>query len=268
MRTGAIAYLGGILLLLQLPELPDVRWCLLLLPLIPLLLLAGKLRILLVFFCGFLSALWHANFIISRTIPVELEGRDLAAIGVISSLPERSELGSRFHFFIEKLSVDDEIIPVTGKVRLSWYGQTPVLVSGDRWQLTMRLKHPHGLMNPGGFDYEAWLLQNRLVATGYVRKGDNQRLEAMSGGYSWQAMRHKLSIQLEQVLKGSSHAGIVTALAIGERHAMSDAQWNVLMRTGTNHLIAISGLHIGLVAGLGMVLMRRLWTAVPWLLLR
>jgi len=269
MRTGAIAYLGGILLLLQLPELPDVRWCLLLLALIPLLPLAGKLRILFVFLCGFLSALWHANSIVSSTIPAQFEGRDLTAIGIIDSLPRQTASGSRFHFFIEELSTDGRVIPLSGRVQLSWYGRTPVLGSGERWRLTIRLRHPHGLMNPGGFDYEGWLLQNRLLATGYVRNDDtNRQLEAARGRHIWQALRHDLSRRLDQVLQGQNHAGLITALAIGERYAITDDQWDVLMRTGTNHLVAISGLHIGLVAGLGVILVRRLWLTVPWLLLR
>jgi competence protein ComEC len=269
MRSGAIAYLGGILLLLQLPELPDVSWCLLLLPLIPLVLLADRLRIIAVFLCAFLLSLWHANSIVSRTIPVQFEGLDLSAIGVISSLPKQTLSGNRFTFTIENLSAGGLAVPLTGKVQLSWYNGVPELHSGERWQLMIRLKHPHGLANPGSFDYEAWLFQNRILATGYVRNAETNRLLGPAGGqYSLQSRRHDLATALEQVLQGQPYAGLIMALAIGERYLIPDDQWDVLIQTGTNHLVAISGLHIGMVAGLGFILMRRLWASVPWLALR
>jgi len=269
MRTGAIAYLGGILLLFQMPELPDVRWCLLLLSPISLLLLAGKLRFLLFFLCGFLWALWHVNYIVTSTITPQFEGRDLTAIGSIISIPRPSDAGSRFHFIIEELYAEGQRLALSGKVSLSWYGKLPQLHSGERWQLTVRLKHPHGFLNPGGFDYEAWLLQQRLRATGYVRNGaDNKRLAEPQGLYLLQAKRHDLLKQLNLALQGQAYAGLIIALAMGERQAITDQQWQVLMRTGTNHLVAISGLHIGLVAGLGFVFMRRLWSLIPGLALR
>jgi len=269
MRTGSIAYLGGMLLLLRLPELPDVRWCLLLLLLLPLALLAGRLRLLITFVCGFLLALWHANSILASTITPKFEGQDVKAVGVIGSLPARNGSGTRFNFIIEQLSANDRILPLTGKVRLSWYNPAPILHGGERWQLTLRLKHPHGLMNPGGYDYEAWLLQNRLQGSGYVRQADsNRRLGSATGRYRLLALRDDLAQRLAQSLKGQVYAGLITALAIGERQAITQSQWQVLTRTGTNHLVAISGLHIGLVAGLVFVLVRRLWAAIPWLVLR
>jgi len=270
MRSAAIAFLCGTLILLQLPELPDVRWCLLLVCLIPLLLLAVRLRFLIIIGCGFLLALWHASSIVTSRIPAELEGRDLIASGTISSLPRFTASGNRFDFTIEHLYTDSHSVDFAGKVRLTWYRQQdPLPQVGEHWRFHVRLKQPHGFANPGSFDYEAWLLQNHIIATGYIRDvNDNQRLEPVHGFSRWRAWRQALIAHLGRVIDGQAHAGVIRALAVGDRSAISPSAWQVLLQTGTNHLVAISGLHIGVVAGFGFVVCRRLWAAIPFLALR
>ena len=270
MRSAAIAFLCGTLVLLQLPELPDIRWCLLLVCLIPLLLLAVRLRFLIIVGCGFLLALWHVSPIVTATIPAELEGRDLIATGTISSLPRLTASGNHFDFTIEQLAADSHSVDFTGTVRLTWYRrQGPRPQVGERWQFRVRLKHPHGFANPGGFDYEAWLLQNHIVATGYIRDDrENRRLAPAKGWFYWHAWRQGLVRRLGHVLEGQSNAGVIMALAVGERSAIAPATWEVLLKTGTNHLVAISGLHIAAVSGFGFVVCRRLWAAIPYLALR
>jgi len=262
MRSGIIAFVSGIIILLQLPELPDSRWLWLLGIIIPLLFWPklSRARIPLLLFCGFLWALWHGDNILSTVISPQLEGKDLLVTGVIASLPEARDTSQRFVFKVSRLSFNGQSQDNPGLIRLNWYRQASKLQVGDKWQLLVRLKRPSGYMNPGGFDYESWLFQRRIRATGYVRKDAlNKIISIDPSSLPLQRIRQKLANAILDNLGENKFTGIITALAIGERQLISPAQWEVLTRTGTNHLVAISGLHVGLVAGLVFVTVRRLW---------
>ena len=130
---------------------------------------------------------------------------------------------------------------------------------GEHWRLKLRLKRPHGYQNPGSFDYESWLFQNRLRATGYVVDDkDNVRLRS-AGRFSPAALRFALREKIREALGPDPLTGLLPALAVGDRSGLDTAQWHTLTATGTNHLIAISGLHVGLVAGLVYLLLLKSW---------
>lgn len=262
MRLGALAFLAGILAFQQLTALPDVRLAWLL---IPLLLVAGFvkwLRLSALLACGFLWALFNVvgNNIAGGIAP-GLEGEDVMIRGIVASIPSVRERGVRFEFEIDTLCVAADCAHRTpGRVLLSWYQEAPDLRVGDTWQLQVRLKRARGLMNPGGFDYEGWLFRHQLRVTGYVRaEGDNQRIAADASGYAIDRLRQKLADGIKAALPGSPYAGVITALAIGEQRAISNAQWDVFARTGTTHLVAISGSHITLIAGLLFFVARWGW---------
>ncbi|MBE9568477.1 MAG: DNA internalization-related competence protein ComEC/Rec2, partial [Proteobacteria bacterium] len=163
------------------------------------------------------------------------------------------------------------------KVRLSWYyGET--VNAGETWQLEVRLKPPHGFMNPGGFDYEAWLFQQGIHATGYVRKSTVNRKLLPASAWSVDAYRQSVGQKIDSLADyrpetdtrtGSSlelpsdHGvyALVKALAIGDKSSISTKQWQVLAQTGTSHLMAISGLHIGLASLFAYVVVRRVLPA-------
>ena len=118
-------------------------------------------------------------------LPPELEGQDLLVEGYIASIPVKRRHNTRFVFAVPEKSRswpahDDRW---GGRIRLSWYHPDVELLPGQRWQLTVRLKRPRGFMNPGGFDYERWLFQQRIGATGYVRSADESLLLEGSGGH-------------------------------------------------------------------------------------
>ncbi len=144
-----------------------------------------------------------------------------------------------------------------------------MVLPGERWQLAVRLKRPRGLVNPGGMDYERWLFRRAVAATGYVRSTAGNRLTGPHGDTGLNGLRHRLSRAIGSSLAGEPMGAIIKALVVGDRSAMTSAQWQILRATGTSHLMAISGLHIGLVAGLAYFLVIRLWslTATPvlWL---
>ncbi len=276
MRAAALGFLAGTWMLQQLASLPDWRWSLLL-PLvmllgwrIPLLRRTGA-RLAVFAVLGFLWATLAGHTMSTGGLDPRLEGRDVQVEGTIVSLPEWNGQRSRFHFSAERLWFDGTPFPPPGKLLLSWYRDAPPLRVGERWRLRLRLKRPNGFMNPGGFDYEGWLFSQGIRAKGYVRaaraEGDNTRLQAASGHYV-DRLRQHLRDGIRDALDGHPQVALVTALAVGDRSAMTDAQWDGLIRTGTNHLLAISGLHVGLVAGMAFFLMRWLWSRFAGLCLR
>ena len=229
--------------------------------LVPLLVKLKTLRLPLAIACGFLWALFQAHDRLYPELVREWEGRDLVLTGLIVSLPERRGRVTRFLFKVDGLQVGQswqQRFPT--RMRLSWYGVTPPLRAGQRWQLTARLKRPWSFKNPGGFDYEGWLFRQGIRATGYVRQPDSAQLMADEGIYHpVDRLRQHLADAIGESLNSDSNRGVLTALAIGDRSGITKQQWRVLLQSGTNHLLAISGLHIGLVAGVVYFLTLRIW---------
>ena len=229
--------------------------------------------------CGvLLGAIWAALFALQalkHELPTELEGRDLVLIGIVDNLPNRFERGARFNFAVEQAMLDGHEIPgVPPKIALSWqdgYGEgaalaVPMLRPGERWQLTVRLKRPHGNANPYGFDYEVWLLEQGLRATGYVRPDErqhyrNRRMDSFVFGLGWSVERVRgwLRDRMLAALPDQPYAGVLVALVIGDQRAIKQSDWTVFNRTGVGHLISISGLHITMIAGMAAWLVSALW---------
>ncbi|MEX0951764.1 MAG: DNA internalization-related competence protein ComEC/Rec2, partial [Gammaproteobacteria bacterium] len=267
MRARMLAFIGGLLLVGGLPVLPSPDW-LLLWP-VCLLLLWCRLRwaVPAAMLAGGLYALAHASAILSPDFPATLSGESITITGKVINLPSVSEAVTRFNFRIQSVDVKDKKIPDQqaladlGNVRLSWYYAPADIRQGERWQLRVRLKPPHGFMNPGGFDYESWLFQQRLRATGYVREHADNRL-LQTAPVDIQSLRAHLREQLASLLP-TRQAAWLTALTIGDRSGLDADDWHILRSTGTSHLMAISGLHVGLVAALLFFPFRALWSVIP-----
>jgi competence protein ComEC len=274
----AIAFLLGVLLLQLSPELPPLPWLLsglllgLLLVLLARRLLWRWLPLPSLLLLGFCYAALHASWGLSQQLPQRYASIDLLATGRVLSLPVEQERRSRFEFQLESLQQGEELIPFQAKIRLSWYDKDrPELRAGELWQLQVRLKRPHGFANPAGFDYQSWLWQQGIRATGYVRRSElNQRLGPGSAWPPWLSGRQQLAERLQAALapEAGPAAVLLAALTLGERTGFSPEQWQVFRQTGTNHLVAISGLHVGMVAGLLLLLCSWLWRRSAWLCLR
>ncbi len=202
-----------------------------------------------------------------QLFPEPLVGQTLVAEGRIVSLPEDRGYAERFLLRIERLERDGAPLAFRGLARLSWYNERPTLRAGERWHLRLRLKPPHGFVNPGGFDYEGWLFQQGISATGYVRDGaEARRLDASAGGHRLARGRQVLRDRIAALLpQQEPAAGLVPALVLGDRGGLTPNQWEVFSRTGTSHLIAISGLHVGLMAGAVFIAVRWVWACCAWL---
>ena len=215
-------------------------------------------------FCsGFGYAAWRAEARLALSLPVAWEGRHIDVIGTIKGLPSRGEKGTRFLFQVE--SADAPIAAFPRVIQLSWIADdapAPLLEPGERWRLTVRLKRPHGNANFGVRDAEANLLARNVRATGYVSAPAHaMRLPGHARGVSVTVDRWRAALRarIDKVLADAPHRGIVVALAIGAQDEISDADWLLMRGTGTSHLVAISGLHIGIVAGLTGWLTGALW---------
>jgi len=203
---------------------------------------------------GFHYAAWRAQARLADELPAVWEGRDIGLVGIVDELPHPTERGPRFALAVERVETPDAVVP--SRISLGWYNawrddearsEVPELHSGERWRLTVRLKRPHGTVNPHGFDVEAWLLENELRATGYVRESEaNRRVDDFAGrpGDYVQRLRESIRDRILSALSGRAYAGVIAALAIGDERAIPEEQWKIFNRTGVGHLISISGLHV------------------------
>lgn len=219
---------------------------------------------------GFGWASLRAEWRLADHLHAELEGRTRIVEGRVSELPRRSGDGLRFVF-----AVDPPQAGLPARMLVSWHPDgagsepLPALRAGERWRLPLRLRRPRAMANPGVFDYEAWLLQKGVRATARVR-GEGVLLDADAARpiervHRW---RGEVRDRFLAVLDRQPYRGMLVALAVGDQSAIPASQWDSLRRTGIAHLVSISGLHVGLVAGLAAALAGALWRRVPALVLR
>lgn len=213
---------------------------------------------------GFAWAGWRAELRMADALDLTDEGRDIVVTGIIDSLPAQLDRGQRFEFAVE--SVESKGVRVPQRLALSWYGQDAAVVPAERWRFTVRLRRPHGSVNPGGFDLESWMLERNLRASGYVREGNAktappQRLAAsVADAGAWvDRVRHHLRLAMQQRLAGERYGGVLVALVLGDQRAIAEADWLMFNATGIGHLVSISGLHITMIAGLAAWLASFLW---------
>jgi competence protein ComEC len=264
----------GVWLLQQQALLPDFVWAwllpgfalALLIPAKPLALRAARTLLLAAFALGlgFYHAAWQAEQRLSVVLPDEWQGRDIEVTGVVAELPRKFQQGLHFSFDVERILTPQASVP--RHIYLSaYYDQKSAplaLHAGERWQLTLRLKQPHGSSNPHGFDFEMWALENNVRAVGYVvNKADNKLLSARAEGFNYriESWREAVRDKFNATLGSAPYAGVLSALAIGDQSSIPATQWQVFTRTGVNHLMSISGLHITMLASLGFALTYWLW---------
>ena len=277
MRLGTIAFLLGILLLQALPELPPRGWTLALPGIVLALAFVPSLRLPVWGAAGFLWALLLAPPVMG--LPEELEGVDLQVEGWIASIPDHEWRNTRFEFVVDQATRGEQPAPLAGqRLRLAWWNdgeaddnaamERPALRVGDRWRFAVRLKRPHGLLNPGGFDYERYLSAKGIVATGAIRSQPPPGWLARAERDPLDRYRQRVADSFERRLPGNPYVGILIALAVGEEGGITPWQWDVFNRVGVGHLMSVSGSHIGLVAGLAFALAWGFWSWIPALALR
>lgn len=226
---------------------------------------------------AFGSTAWRAEARLADRLDEALEGQDLVLTGLVAQLPRVSITGQRFVFEVESATLRGAPVRVPARVSLGWHrgwdadgwltGPAGELRAGQRWQLPVRLKQPHGALNPHGFDVELWLFEQGIGAGGYVRPG--ARLLAEAAGAPIERWRQALRDRLEARLADDAlAAGVLAALAIGDQAAIDRDEWDLFRATGVAHLMSISGLHVTMFAWGAGALVGALWRRSGWLVHR
>ena len=248
-----ISLVAGIVFVQQFSALPGLEWITLLFVLA---VTVGYFRLwrLMFFTIGMLWAISFAGLRLADRLPENLEGKNIKIEGKVIGLPQADNRRVRFDF-----KVLNSPAQLPKKIRLSWFFPKQEVKAGQYWQFIVKLKKPHGRLNPGGFDYERWLFTQNIAATGYIKNAPLATLLATDT--AWQnidVMRQMISDKLTALLPDIENLGLIKALTIGDKHEVNDKQWEIFRKTGTIHLIAISGLHIGLISGLMYFLILKL----------
>ncbi len=261
MRSWIISCCIGISVVTLFPKLPELGWplVLILLPLTFCVVVSLKYKPLKLFGALSFGLIWgviYGCLGLHQIIPHQYENIDLIVEGEVVGLPDVSVITNnraRQRFLMNVRSLRDSdgavIDQQIKKIRLNWYQTDQPVKPGEYWRLTIRLKRPHGLANPGSFDYETYLFRQGIGATGYVRADSQNRLLSEPG---WNSLadrsRYVLAQRLAQSGAQTSYPEVLRALLIGDRSEMDGDLWRTVTRTGTNHLFVISGLHVGFIS--------------------
>ncbi len=231
----------------------------------------------------------RAALFASHALDPALQGIDLEVTGRIASLPQHMAQGERFEFIVESATRAGRSVTMPKRIQLGWYNgfapaaqeglweiarQGPDLRAGDRWRFSVRLRSPHGLSNPHGFDRERWLWEQGIQATGYVRSGPRDPAPERVGS-TWHhlldGLRQSVSERIDERVGDSRAAGVLAALVVGDQSAIDREDWALFRTTGVAHLMSISGLHVTMFAWLATALLgwgwRRLAPVYPKALL-
>lgn len=268
----SIAATLGTSLILTFAQLPCIQTCLIALCLSLLLTVISyfflsKLQIIFLFISTSLIAFTWADYsahtLLKQRLPAALEGQALNVIMTITAPPETHGFVTHIDATLQKIISPLNIswqLPV--KIRLSCY-QTPCEVDvGDTVQAVVKFRAPRSTYNPASFDYEAWLFAHRYSATAYLQT--HSQLQQLPSSFArpnhWlEYLRQYLDHAIQISLPNNYYQGLISALTVGERSQMGNSQWQVLQATGTNHLFAIAGLHIGMVSFISYFLGHFLW---------
>ncbi|MEG2804266.1 DNA internalization-related competence protein ComEC/Rec2 [Stenotrophomonas sp.] len=215
--------------------------------------------------CGLGWASLHAHAALALQLPAQAAG-EYRVQGRVLDLPVHGAVSTRFLFAVD----DDPALPAPVRGRsfvVSWHGRPGVgrdprlqVQAGARWELPVRLRPPRGLRNPGGFDAERHAVLQRVAGSGYVRAPGQAR--SLGPGTGLPAWRERMATAITTQVHGDG-ARFVQALALGDTRGLRQADWDDLRALGLTHLVAISGFHVGLVAGVAAWLATLAWRGWP-----
>ncbi|MFI3199717.1 MAG: DNA internalization-related competence protein ComEC/Rec2 [Methylococcaceae bacterium] len=254
MIASALSFLAGFLVVQQFSALPGSQWLIVVTVSVGIMAWLRYWRWLF-FVIGVLWAIVFAMIRLSDRLPESLEGINIPVKGIIVDLPEQDERQTRFDFM-----VTESAQKLPSKLRVSWYFPDQAIKAGQHWSFTVKLKRPHGSLNPGGFDYERWLFTQGVGAVGYVRPDSKPVLLGRDSAWiNISVWRQSITDRLSFLLSDRPSLGLIKALTIGDGNGITQQQWDVFRKTGTTHLVVISGSHVGLIAGLAYFLVLKVW---------
>lgn len=207
---------------------------------------------------------WRAAQRLAERLAPELAGAELVLTGVVVRLPAVHAGGVRFVVDTESAATPDgRPVTVPPRIVLGWYAdgdaRPPVPQVGERWRWGVKLKPPHGVLNPQGYDAElAWFVQG-VGATGSVRSAPPPQRLAVEAAAPLERWSQRVHDAIFQRVADPAAAGVLAALAIGDQAAIEREDWDVFRLTGVAHLMSISGLHVTMFAWLAGAAVGRLW---------
>ncbi|MEJ2618983.1 MAG: DNA internalization-related competence protein ComEC/Rec2 [Candidatus Thiodiazotropha sp.] len=253
-----IGFVIGVALFHLLDRLPGLIW-LTVFVVFPLLWRFSYLRPLMAMALGAGWCLLHVSLMLQQ-LPLSLERTDMILQGVVETLPNTQGGITRFQMRVSTLQAESGQLCDLSRVQLSWFGAAKDLSVGDTWRFKVRLIRPRGNQNPAGFEHEKWLFVQRIQAKGYVRDwSGNRRIDRGQFLPSVGWLRQGIALGIDSATDEPAAAALLKAIAVGDKRAIDHQAWDLFTRTGTNHLIAISGLHVGLVAGWLLLVGAWLW---------
>ncbi|WP_036300046.1 DNA internalization-related competence protein ComEC/Rec2 [Methylotenera sp. L2L1] len=282
----ALGFVLGAFCLQQMPVLPDLIWSLSILPFVFISIYLRKaqfkfirlfqlqLWLMIALMFGFFWSAAFATFRLAEALPVYWQNKPIELVGVVASVPVLTEQGARFNFAVERVVTKGAVVP--RHLSLSIYrkrDQQPQVhesmqfsdvQAGQRLHLVARLKRPHSVQNPHGFDFESWSLAENIRAIGSV-KGKPTVLDEFvwRPQYVVERIRQSVKLRITEVLMSKPYSGVIQALVMGDDSQISVRDWQLFLRTGITHLMSISGLHITMLSGLMFVLVNFVWRRVP-----
>ena len=205
--------------------------------------LVRRFRLVGAFLSGFLVLAVASQSVIDDRLNPDFAGDSIRIDARVTDFPKNN--GASLSFQVSPVGHDD----LPRRIRLSWFDAPTQPFLGETWQFELRLRRPRGFSNPGGFDYEGWLFRQGIGATGYVVNGsknfrrDDRPVDRVS------QLRQRFVARVREHLPEDAAAAVLMAVGVGGRHFITREQWQRYAATGVSHLMAISGLHIGLAAG-------------------
>jgi competence protein ComEC len=176
----------------------------------------------------------------------------------------------KFDLKVETLKSDSGVnVPVTGKLRVTMEGEPLDLNMGDRIRFNGRISPLHNFQNPGGFDYRQYMAYNGIYGSVFVQSSEIEQTAPHRSGFFQRIyrLRKAISRTLDHITE-TDEIAVLKALLIGERGGVSDRITENFSKAGVSHLLAISGLHIGIVATTSFCIFRWILSWFPFFLWR
>ena len=210
---------------------------------------------------GCALALAHGQQLLERRIADACVRQPLVVTGEVASLPRITAFpdgSSRQRFEFAVTSLEPRRCAGPTRVLLSYYGPARV-TPGDSWTFPVMLARPWGLANPGSFNLQAWYAQTGIDAVGSVRGGvaagpgvKHQRGASIASLPD--RLRQQISERIGSLQLAPQAAAVLRAVTVADKSGIDASFWTLLQQFGINHLLVISGLHVGLVAGAAYLL--------------
>lgn len=215
-----------------------------------------KKKIIVIFLASIGFALLHHHLSLDKNMPIEKVITKARVTGSIYSMPNINEKRTQFQFLARELNGRS----INAIFLLSCYQHCPNFKAGQGWQFDVKLKRPHNFANPGSFDYQSMLKARHIYWVGYLKNGSAKLIYEPKKTENMLAIRENLAKKLNDLILDKKVLGVFEALTLGITSHLSKTEWDLFRRTGTTHLMVISGAHIGLIAGFSYFLIYFLWS--------